>query len=127
MKNLNIERTRQTPELNFNAQTGLLKFAGRSLPEDSAKFYETVFKWLKEYFGNLPVSTDVQFELDYFNTSSAKAIFSIIVKFDELFQKDYPISIKWFYDEDDEDMKDLGEEYKELFTIPIHLIKKKDE
>jgi len=127
MKDLHIDKTTQTPKIDFNAKTGQLYLSGRSLPEDSAKFYQVVFNWLDTYVKNLPVSTEVRFKLDYFNTSSAKAIFSIIVRFDELYKKDYPISIKWYYDEDDEDMKDLGEEYQDLFTIPIHLIMQMDE
>lgn len=127
MKDLQIQKTTQTPEINFDAKTGLLSFTGRSLPEDSARFYQVVFEWLSKYFDNLPEKTEVTFELDYFNTSSAKAIFSIIVKFDELYKTSYPITITWFFDEDDEDMKDLGTEYQELFTIPISLIAKIDE
>ncbi len=127
MKDLQIQKTTQTPEINFNAETGQLCFTGRSLPEDSARFYQVVFEWISKYFENLPEKTEVTFELDYFNTSSAKAIFSIIVKLDELYKTSYPITIKWFFDEDDEDMKDLGTEYQELFTIPISLIAKIDE
>jgi hypothetical protein len=124
MKNIEIEKTNQTPEIKLNAQTGELSFIGRSLPEDSTTFYEEVFKWIDDYSNNLADKTLVIFELDYFNTSSAKAIFSIIVKFDKLFQSSYPIKIQWLFDDDDEDMKELGKEYKELFKIPIELVEK---
>ena len=127
MKDLQIPKTTQTPEINFNAKTGQLSFVGRSLPEDSARFYQVVFEWLSIYFDNLPKETKVTFELDYFNTSSAKVIFSIIVKLDELYKTSYPITITWIFEEDDEDMKDLGTEYRELFTTPISLISKVDE
>ncbi len=123
MNNLFIEKTTHTPEINFNAETGLFKFLGRSLPEDSATFYKVVFDWLNQYLENLAPKTEIKFELDYFNTSSAKAIFTFLVKFDALYKKSHPISIQWFYDEEDEDMRDLGQEYKDLFKMPIQLIK----
>jgi len=123
MDNLFIEKTNRTPKISLNKETGQLSFKGRSLPEDSAAFYKPVFEWLNQYTQNLPTKTDVLFELDYFNTSSAKAIFSIFVKLDELFQTSHPISIRWNYDEEDEGMKDLGEEYQDLFKIPIQLVK----
>ena len=123
MENLLIEKTNQTPEINFNKESGFLSFKGRSLPEDSATFYKPVFDWLNQYIENLPSKTEVEFELDYFNTSSAKAIFSIINKFDKLYQTSHPVSIRWKYDEDDEDMRDLGNEYKDLFKLPIELSK----
>jgi len=127
MKQLQIKRTKQTPEINCNAETGELSFLGRSLPEDSASFYQVVFDWLNEYIQELPSSTKVKFELDYFNTSSAKAIFSLILKFENLFKQNHSITIDWLYDEDDEDMRDLGKEYQDLFKMPIRLIEKTNE
>lgn len=127
MKNLKITKTNQTPEINLNADTGILSFSGRSLPEDSAQFYKVVFDWLNQYIENLHQTTDIIFEMDYFNTASAKAIFSIIIKLDELFKTDYPVTISWMHDDDDDDMKELGEEYQDLFTIPIKLIAQNNE
>jgi len=126
MKNLEIKRTNQTPEIILNAETGVFSFKGRSLPEDSAKFYQSVISWLDEYENNLNKQTQVIFELDYFNTASAKAIFSTIIKFDKLFKNGHTIKIDWLYDEDDEDMMELGKEYKELFKIDIELISKSE-
>ena len=127
MNNYKTEKTTQTPEISLNAITGDLSFSGRSLPEDSSVFYKPVFSWLDEYTMNPAEKTSVIFGLDYFNTASAKAIFSIIVKFNELSKNNHPISINWLYDEDDEDMKELGEEYQDLFSISIELIANKDE
>ena len=127
MKNLEIKKTNQTPEIHLNAETGILSFSGRSLPEDSAQFYKVVFDWLNQYIENLHQTTDVIFEMDYFNTASAKAIFSIIIKLDELYKTDYPVTIRWMHDDDDDDMKELGEEYQDLFKIPIKIIAQKNE
>ena len=127
MNNYKTEKTSQTPAISLDAKTGHLSFSGRSLPEDSSVFYKPVFSWLEEYTKNPAEKTSVIFGLDYFNTASAKAIFSIIVKFDKLFENNQPVSINWLYDEDDEDMKELGEEYQDLFSIPIKLIANKDE
>ena len=127
MKNLEIKKTNQTPEISLNADTGILSFSGRSLPEDSAQFYKIVFDWLNQYIENLHQTTDVIFEMDYFNTASAKAIFSIIIKLDELYKTNYPVTISWMHDDDDDDMRELGEEYQDLFKIPIKLIAQNNE
>ena len=127
MDNYKTKKTSQTPEISLNAITGDLSFLGRSLPEDSSVFYKPVFSWLDEYTMNPAKKTSVIFGLDYFNTASAKAIFSIIVKFDKLSKNNHQININWLYDEDDEDMKELGEEYQDLFSIPIELIANKNE
>lgn len=127
MKDLQIQKTNQTPEIDLNAETGIFKFSGRSLPEDSTIFYNRILEWLNEYMDNLGESIEVFFELDYFNTSSAKAIFAIFVKFDELYKSDFPVKINWVHEEDDEDMKELGEEYQDLFSVPIKLVAKINE
>ncbi len=127
MDNYKTKKTTQTPEISLNAITGDLSFLGRSLPEDSSVFYKPVFSWLDEYTMNPAKKTSVIFGLDYFNTASAKAIFSIIVKLDKLSKNNHQININWLYDEDDEDMKELGEEYQDLFSIPLELIANKDE
>ncbi len=127
MENISIKRTKQTPEVKLDSKSGVLSFSGRSLPEDSNKFYAPIIKWIDSYLTSPSKSTKLVFELDYFNTASAKAIFSIIVKFNKLHEDNSSVKIEWFYDEDDEDMKELGDEYKDLFKIPILLIAKGDE
>lgn len=127
MKNLEIQPTNQTPLVKLNAQTGKLFFSGRSLPEDSAAFYKVVFEWISQYIEKAKNPTQLTFNLEYFNTASAKAIFSIFNKFEEQFKKNKPVSVSWCYDIDDEDMRDLGLEYCDLFTMPIELIVNKSE
>ena len=127
MDKLEIAKTNQTPEVNLDATAGNLSFHGRSLPEDSSIFYQPVFSWLEKYLENPAKKTSVVFDLDYFNTASAKAIFTIIIKLDKLYKNSHSISIKWYYEDDDEDMKELGEEYQDLFSIPIELTVNKDE
>jgi hypothetical protein len=127
MDNLNIEKTTQTPKVIFDAQKGTLVISGRSLPEDSSKFYHPLFKWLDNYFENPQIKTFTKFELDYFNTSSAKAIFSLLMKLEKAHYSGHPVSVEWFYDSDDEDMFELGDEYRGLFKMPIVLVKKSNE
>ncbi|MBN2669205.1 MAG: DUF1987 domain-containing protein [Bacteroidales bacterium] len=123
MKNLFIEKTSQKPEINFNPETGILAISGRSLPEDSSQFYKPVMDWLKIYFEQPYENTKLVFKMDYFNTASAKAIFSIFNKCEMQFKEGLDISVEWWYDKDDEDMKELGDEYVDLFTMPIQLLK----
>lgn len=122
MEHLEISKTPHTPAISLNASTGMLSFIGRSLPENSTAFYKPIFKWLDLYSEHLPAKTEVTFQLDYFNTASAKALFTIIEKLDKLVQNHHSIIIKWRYDIEDEDMNELGKEYQELFKTPILLI-----
>ena len=73
-----------------------------------------MFKALDDYLGELrdgPFALD--FELIYFNSSSAKAIMSLLEKLDELAARNGTVTINWYYDEEDDTMRELGAEFGE--------------
>ncbi len=127
MNTLAIEATTQTPKIILDPQKRQFYFGGRSLPEDSSAFYKPVFEWIDQYFETPKETTNVKFELDYFNTSSAKTLYSILLRLEKVHRSNSPVNIEWFYDYDDEDMYELGEEYQSLFKVPIVLIEMNDE
>lgn len=117
MKNLYLERTIKTPKIHFDAIKGHLLLEGRSIPEDAYSFYNPIYEWLEEF--DKACSTDIllEFKLEYFNTSSSKCILEIL-KLLEM-QKQKKVSIKWFYEEDDEDMFESGQDYNQLVSLKI--------
>ena len=52
MKNLFIEPTAKTPQIDLNHPTGELILSGRSIPENAAIIYEDILKWVTEYIKN---------------------------------------------------------------------------
>jgi hypothetical protein len=55
----------------------------------------------------------LDFELIYFNSSSAKAIMLLLEKLDELAARNVSVTINWYYDEEDDTMRELGAEFGE--------------
>ena len=49
MENLDLNGSSKTPTVNFNATTGVLTLAGRSIPENSIEFYKPLLAWIEEY------------------------------------------------------------------------------
>jgi len=117
MKNLYLERTARTPQINFDAIKGQLLLEGRSIPEDAYSFYAPIYEWLKQFDKEGSSDILLEFKLEYFNTSSSKCILNIL-KLIEL-QKQKKVSIKWFYEEDDEDMLESGQDYDQLISLKI--------
>ena len=112
MNALKINETDTTPAIRFDYSTGRLEIVGyHSMPEVSMKFYQPVISWVNEYIKK-PVSrsTTVVFKLVYFNSSSNKCFVEIFKKLDALAVKGHPVYLKWYYEEDDEDMYRLAEE-----------------
>ena len=122
MKNLVIEPSLKTPTINFDASKGRLEISGRSIPENSVEFYRPVVEWIGDY-NNAPASnTEFIFKLEYFNTSSSKCILDIFRKLEGVISEGFDVKIKWFFDQDDEDMRESGEDFREIIKIPFELI-----
>ena len=60
--------------------------------------------------------------LDYFNSTSAKYLLDILKQLDNYYNEGYDVLIRWFYHEQDEDMRDSGEEFSKLINVPIEFV-----
>lgn len=106
--------TNSTPEINFSA-TGELLFKGRSLPEDTAKFYDPLTNWIENCdLDNVCITVC----LDYMNSSSAQQISKFLQT-----ARNNPVikncQVKWYYEEGDEDNLDFGKEVMQLTDLPF--------
>ncbi len=115
MQIINLEGTEDTPKIILDKNNGIFEVSGRSLPEDSAEFYQPVLDWLDEYKSNPNGATDFVFKLEYFNTASSKLILDLLSQLEEI----KGVTIHWYYHEDDEDMQEAGEEFSELVEVPF--------
>ena len=122
MKPLKIESTHKTPKVYLDPEEGVFEISGRSIPEDSVGFYKPVLEWLDEYGKNPNEKTEFKFELEYFNTSSSKNILELLKRLEEIYEKGHDVKVIWYYDEDDEDMEETGEDYQALLKVPVELI-----
>ena len=121
MNNLFIPRTSKTPDIFFDAERGILEVKGRSIPENSVAFYAPVMQWLDEYEASLPPETKLVVRLEYFNTSSSKCLIDIFRKLETLHRENNPVKVVWYYEEEDEDMKESGEDFRDLVSMPVEL------
>jgi hypothetical protein len=71
MKELIIEQTPTTPQIDLNQLTGDLLFYGRSIPENATRLYEPVLNWVSEYILEPCQTTNLRLDLEYFNTASS--------------------------------------------------------
>lgn len=119
MEDIRIEGTPKTPTVHFNAASGSLDIKGRSIPENSIEFYKPLMDWIEEYAKSAQPKTSVNIQLEYFNTSSSKCILDLFKKLEAVNNE---IVINWYYEEDDEDMLEAGEDYDAIINIPFRMI-----
>lgn len=109
MEDLFIQGTDSLPTISLKTN-GDLKVIGRALPEDPNAFFKPVLEWLRNF------STDeinIEFNLDYFNTSVSKQILDMF-KIIENNPENKVIKIKWMYEDGDDEMLESGEIYSEI-------------
>ncbi len=122
MELINIEGTPKTPTVTMNPETGVVEIKGRSIPENSIEFYKPVVDWLEEYASTPQSKTVVNVQLEYFNTSSSKCILDVFKKLEVLKKDQNDVVINWYYEEDDEDMLEAGEDYESIIKVPFKMI-----
>ena len=122
METISIDGTPKTPTIKFEPQNGFLEIKGRSIPENSIEFYKPLIDWLEKYSGSPKPGTNVNIQLEYFNTSSSKCILDVFKKLESIHNKGSQVVINWHYEEDDEDMLEAGEDYQAIINVPFKMI-----
>lgn len=122
MEAITIEESSKTPYIFMDPEQGIIEIKGRSIPENSIEFYKPLIEWLTEYSELGMKTTQVKIQLEYFNTSSSKCLLDIFKRLEVMYRKGWTIEIYWYYDEDDEDMYESGEDYQSILTCPISLV-----
>jgi len=121
MEPINIESSSKTPSIKFDPEKGILEIKGRSIPENSIEFYKPLVDWLDDYSRNPLAKTQVNIHLEYFNTSSSKCILDVFKKLEAIHKAKHDVMINWYYEEDDEDMLEAGEDYESIIRIPFKM------
>jgi hypothetical protein len=122
MKSLYIPHTTKSPTINFDPDSGIFEIYGRSIPENSVDFYKPVLSWMDRLHDLPSANIEVVVKLEYFNTSSSKCLVDIFRKLEQLHQNGHQVKILWYYEEEDDDMRESGEDMREILKMPVKLI-----
>jgi SiaC family regulatory phosphoprotein len=120
MEKLIILGTSKTPFVNFDA-TGQLEIGGTCIPEKPNEFFRPLFDWLSNLLSERPENINLIVKFDHFNTASSKSILKL---FAQLEDRKYAsnVVVNWYYEYEDEDMREAGEEYSDLFEVKFNII-----
>ena len=116
-----IESTAKTPQIDLNQLTGELTLSGRSIPENASKLYENVLNWVTEYVKRPRHTTNLRFNLEYFNTSSSIWLAKIVRTLCNAPNNDYTLAIHLYFSIDEFDNMDAEDIKDELHPI-IHMV-----
>lgn len=117
MKDILITATDRTPDVRFIFTERNLSLTGESYPEDATAFYGPLFQALSVFVSQLShekVSVDLR--LDYFNSSSAKALMRIFQLLEDTARQGNDVRVNWHFDPDDDTMQEFGEDFAQDFS-----------
>lgn len=120
---IDIKPTENSPGILLDKAKGLIQFEGRSFPENSVAFFRPVLDWMNRYCQNPAASTSCNFKLEYFNSSSQKFIVDVLKMLAELGSNGHSIAVNWYYKPGDDDIKEVGEEFKNMLKIKFEVKK----
>ena len=128
MRSLILEGTVSSPQIELVPDENRFSFSGRSAPEDVRGIYYPVLDWMDEFIASIrennPFSSDnpliFRFDFEYFNSSSAKFLYDIIYRLRQLYDSGVPVTIIWYHDEEDTDLRDAGEDLAILLGMEFN-------
>lgn len=122
MESLEIKATNDTPRVILDPENELFEISGRSLPEDVVTFYQPILDWIDRYSLHALPKTEFVFRYLYFNTATSKLVQDILFRLESLHESGHPVVVQWYFEQDDEDMYDLGLEFKENVNLTFELV-----
>jgi hypothetical protein len=120
MDNLKIEGTQSTPSIVADFKAGTVEMRGDSYPENSFELFSPAMQWIEQYLQQgRPLTLNLH--LLYLNTSSVKAMMDIFDILQDAHKAGQKVAVNWFYDEQNERVADLAEEFKEDCSFPFQI------
>lgn len=125
MKKLDIKPGKLTPGISYNSDNNTLNIFGSSLPENVHEFFKPVLLWLDEYEDSVD-KIDKPFKiivkLAYYNSSSMRYIHDIFSRIVKISEKGINTSIDWYYEKDDDLLREAGQDLAEIVGIKFNII-----
>jgi len=130
MRKLIIEQTPNSPKVILDPERNIFELSGESRPPDVAAFYLEILRWFDDYaiyLGLLqepPESLAINFNFEYFNSSSAKYILDLCKQIGAVRSKGIGMSVNWHFEKDDTDMLEAGKEMSRIAKFPFEYVQR---
>ena len=117
------------PTIVLDPELCTFELIGQCYMEHTDKFFQPVFQWVDEFLSNQHDEITLNIKLSYFNTSAVKCIWELLNRLAK-YQKEIQnkVEVYWYFDEDDDNMRDIYFDFKEEIPLSFnHIIIEDDE
>jgi hypothetical protein len=122
MEPLRIQATLKTPEVILDPLNNTFAIKGKSIPDDAEAFYQEILTWFDDYALSPNSETILIVDLEYFNISSSKRLLFLFYRLNDMVLEGSKVRIQWMYNEEDEDMFEVGQDYAFMVKIPFDFL-----
>tara|TARA_Y100000589_G_scaffold191587_1_gene181428 strand:- start:1698 stop:2099 length:402 start_codon:yes stop_codon:yes gene_type:complete len=121
LKDFTTQGDNKNPKIVLRT-SGDLSFHGRSLPENAKEIFKPILEWLNQYKDVAAEETNINFQLEYFNTTSSKMIYEVIKIGEEMLKSGKKVNVNWYYEKDDTDLKYEGVLISSTLDLELNFI-----
>jgi len=118
-----IEEKEPCPEVDFDFAANRFTLSGTCYPENTTAFFGPILSQLEAHLKKLSGAT-VAFELKlrYFNSGASRVFARLFDRLEECARIGNTVTVTWFYEDGDENMEELAEDFEEDFEAAIFRI-----
>jgi hypothetical protein len=113
-------KQRNCPGIVFYQSMNKLEIIGRAIPENPEFLFMRLNEWISAHLDKAE-GLNISFQLEYINSGSSKYLFETLKSVAAARRAGKKIRIKWLFEEDDEAMKELGENYRDTSGLPMEI------
>ena len=110
---LERRQTASTPYVLIDEAKNSMRMEGRSFHENVAEFFKEISDWLDGYLASDFGVFTFDCEMNYFNSSTVKALLNMILRMDKRSFGGNKVIINWITTSDNEIIIECGEDFKE--------------
>jgi len=110
------------PYLYFKYESGVCIMEGESYPENTIETYQPILDWLIEFMFERRRKITFDFKLHYFNTSSSKMLYEILVLLKKYQDEGGDVVVNWYAEDWDIDLIDDINDYTVYTDLKINTI-----
>lgn len=121
MSVLEIPAKEAAPYIRFDEENCSLQIKGKSYDDDVVMLFNMVQTKIKAFGSNNPEKLDVNIFLKYFNTSSSKCLFDLLLELKNIEDNGVKLNIVWNYVEGDEEMGEEIEDFRDSLDMDFSI------
>lgn len=122
MERIRIQEEKHSPYVLFDGDKAIFEIRGVSIIENADSFYKPLIEEVKKFKEEYSYPLNATFDFHAFNTSTARQILTLLEAL-----KEVPAIVHWVYEDDDEDMREAGEDYQSMVKMNFVFEEKESE